>query len=1404
MTVNITAGGDPNYLTRQVGRGAEHYFMNSIGLSGEPPGFWWGAGAADMGLTGQVDAEVMEKLYGDLRHPETGEQLGRRPRVTKALGERLAAALAELPADATAEERRAVQHQVRATQTRAVKFFDVTYSAPKSWSLLHAGFQVKALRAREAGDEKAAAYWQAHADAVRDSFLEGVRAGLDYLQETAGHSRAGRNGVRRVPGKGFIAAVFLHHTSRDGDPQLHAHVGLVNRQQTEEVDPVTGEVVTTYRTLDGRAVYASKRESGVIEERTRTERLARRLGVLSKMRPDGKAREILGVDPQMIDQFSSRSRTIKPEVDRVAAEYRRKTGRSPSVYRLRCIAQEISLRTRRRKKAAEPREDLLRRWTEATRDALEGVPDEVFAASRAAGVAAEPFDRDLVIARALEQVQSEKATFTRSDVLVALDRQLPDYLGGLDAREVRALFDDLVADALTPWRSEERPGRPAVVRLTVPDLAAVPDELKLADGRSRYAGSRREIYTTDERLSAEDDIVEAAAEEGAPAVAAEIVESVVDGSGLAPGQASAVHGIATSGRFVDVLVGPAGTGKSHTVGRLCEAWEADGGEVLGLAVGQRQANVLAEEGVTKAANVRMFLHANEMMAAGSQVRDADLYRIRPGQLVVIDEAATCSTDDLLAVLNLARRGGAKVLLLGDFAQTTAIGAGGMFGHLAATLPHVHTLDQVHRFHSEWERDASLRLRAGDTDVLVDYDARGRIHHGTAADMAEKARNRWMVDYLTGRDTVLITSTNAAASESAGLIRADLVRYGKVEREGVRLRDGNVAGRGDRVQLRVNDRGITTEAKEHWAANRDVVTVRARGADGSLTVAYPDGSVMDLPAEYVRDSVELAYAVTVHAIQAATVDSGHVVFDPRMSREQFYVAMSRGRAENHAYVPTDEPGTARDERPPWEPVIGRVMRRSEQEHTALRVMRDQMDAADALDRLAPEWADLVEGHYEQKHGKALLSVFGPDRYRAMRAEEEYGELLNRARQAEERGMDAARLLARAAVSGPFDDARSVSAVMHWRLGGQMAIAEENRAEQSERVILGEAATGLWGDEAEVRARHAAVNRETEKRRSTYAARTPDIPGAVGDHVRHLAELMDARVQALGERAAAAPPAWLTARLGEVPREPLARAAWVEAAAAVSAFRERSGYASESDAIGPRPPARAVDKHAAWSHAAAHLGVDGSAGALEAASDAELRGIADRARRELDWAPPYVADRLRAAHEARAEARTQQVRLSSEVVHTAGVAERRQLREHLADAQKREHEAERLARTLERVHNVRAAWARETRDAREQGRVAQEILDRRHPEEAAPTAAPPPNADRRVPVRQARREAARAERIMAARGLAEQPSPTPHARPTPEGVGHPRAGAPPQGAPPTRDERSPQPNGGLGRSLGRDRK
>ena len=71
--------------------------------------------------------------------------------------------------------------------------------------------------------------------------------------------------------------------------------------------------------------------------------------------------------------------------------------------------------------------------------------------------------------------------------------------------------------------------------------------------------------------------------------------------------------------------------------------------------------------------------------------------------------------------------------------------------------------------------------------------------------------------------------------------------------------------------------------------------------------------MRLPAGYVAEHVELAYAQTGHAAQGRTVDHSLLVVDGNIDNRGVYVPLTRGRHSNHAYVALepDDPRTPRD-------------------------------------------------------------------------------------------------------------------------------------------------------------------------------------------------------------------------------------------------------------------------------------------------------------------------------------------------------------------------------------------------------------------------------------------------------------------------------------------------------------
>ena len=125
------------------------------------------------------------------------------------------------------------------------------------------------------------------------------------------------------------------------------------------------------------------------------------------------------------------------------------------------------------------------------------------------------------------------------------------------------------------------------------------------------------------------------------------------------------------------------------------------------------------------------------------------------------------------------------------------------------------------------------------------------------------------------------------------------------------RRGERIGLGDRVATRRNDRDLAV-------ANRDTWTVAGIGEDGSLLVTGRAGQ-RALPAEYVREHVELAFTTTAYGAQGETVDSAHLALGETTGAASAYVGMTRGRHRNVAHLVAESVDDARSQ---WVDVFSR--------------------------------------------------------------------------------------------------------------------------------------------------------------------------------------------------------------------------------------------------------------------------------------------------------------------------------------------------------------------------------------------------------------------------------------------------------------------------------------------------
>ncbi|HEY5514676.1 MAG TPA: MobF family relaxase, partial [Pengzhenrongella sp.] len=757
-------------------------------------------------------------------------------------------------------------------------------------------------------------------DATRTTVYAAHRAALasslEFVEQRVIRTRIGDAGRQQVRTRGMVAAAFDHWDTRAGDPNLHTHVVIANKVQGPD---------GVWRSVDGRTVHAAVVTVSELYDALLADELARRLPIEWSMRDRGPRRnpafELTGIGDDLLTHFSARAEQIHCAEQEWLAQFEADHGRAPTRVETTRARQHLT-RATRPPKTVRSLADLLADWSNRAR-ALTGIEPRDLAARALTGTYGRalhahdvgPEVRAAMVAQVLTDVSTRRSVWTTWNLGAAAVRA-SKLLRMASPAERRTLLNTVTTDAAA-----------ACVHL---------DDNR--DPATRRVGES--LFTTTELLGAEKVLIDAAEASGAPHRPAETLGQLQLRTehhlgGLAPDQRAAAEAVITSGRLLDVLVGPAGSGKTTTLAALTGFWRQGIGPVVGLAPSATAAHTLSESlGVTcdttakwlyestgdgAAARSLRYVDAVEREATGgfAEARVAreeqwrlrieqDTWRFSPGQLVIVDEASLADTRTLAALVEQARAATAKVLLVGDHLQRGSVDAGGAFGMLARRGPTAE-LTSLWRFTNPWEAQASLELRRAHPEALDTYEAHGAFTSGVHDAMLDDALAAATTARDQGRVAILQAVDNRTVRDLNARARADGILAGTIARDGVTLHDGLTAGVGDRIVTRRNHRRLrTTDGYVRNGAFWDVTDVLP---DGAVRVrpatSDADTHTVRLPAEYVAEHVELGYATTIARTQGMTVDETHTIAAPGMGREDLYVAMSRGRHVNRTYVVVDQ-------------------------------------------------------------------------------------------------------------------------------------------------------------------------------------------------------------------------------------------------------------------------------------------------------------------------------------------------------------------------------------------------------------------------------------------------------------------------------------------------------------------
>lgn len=416
---------------------------------------------------------------------------------------------------------------------------------------------------------------------------------------------------------------------------------------------------------------------------------------------------------------------------------------------------------------------------------------------------------------------------------------------------------------------------------------------------------------------------------------------------------------------------------------------------------------------------------------------------RKGQLVIINEASPAGTLSLDRITHLAQTAGAKVLLVGDYAQLQSVDAGGAFAMITNDRADTPELVDVHRFTHAWEKTASLGLRHGHPQVIDSYLDHQRITDGDHDIMTDAAYTAWRANRDQGLVSVLIAETREDVFALNTRARADLILDGPLPpgRE-VELSDGTTAGIGDTIITRRNNRRLCTASGRDWVRNGDLWTITDVGDDATLIIRKPGyrfGGGILLPAAYVAEHVDLGYAVTAYRAQGTTTDTAYVLVEPTSTRKTFYVAMTRGRHSNHAYVTLDRADDYTQPHPGDNPhvtvrsVLYGVLQHSGAELSAHQAITAEHDQWSSIAQLAAEY-ETIAAAAQHDRWATLICTSGLTADEADRAigSEAFGPLTAELRRAEANHHDLDALLPRLVAVWGFGDADDIAAILYHRI------------------------------------------------------------------------------------------------------------------------------------------------------------------------------------------------------------------------------------------------------------------------------------------------------------------------------------------------------------------------------------
>jgi conjugative relaxase-like TrwC/TraI family protein len=795
-----------------VGTAADYYLDEQAEYytGGKEPAGKWYAPAATFGLEngGRVDATTFRHLHGGA-DPD-GVPLGR---------------------------------DNRSLKSERVGGYDLTFSAPKSVSVLWAVADMDTRAVIEAAQEKAA------------------QAALDVLQEQASYARRGKGGATLEKVR-FLAATFLHGEARptereDGsiasDPQLHTHSVIFNIAQRED---------GTWGALDGRHFFKWKMAAGALYRAELAHELQEKLG-LGIERAEGGLFEIAGIPQSVRDHFSSRRGLIEDEL----------RSRGLETKDAQALASAVTKASRRAKSAQdETAEDRHDRWTKEA-EALGLSEREIAACMNGQGVAA-----------------SEKDATDFAARLKEIPRKLTEHEAVF---RMEALYQAIADMALDSGKAVHDIEHAVAGLLKEGDVVEVGrDELGLP------------VYSTKEMVQTERELVETA-QRGSSVYCHRLspcdVEAHLRVGNLTEEQRDAARFV-TQGADIAVMEGSAGAGKTYALKTVAEAYHQKRYRVIGTSTAWRMANQLGDDLSieTKATDAwladdragKPFLDHNTVLIVDEAGQLSSRQMLQILQAAEHARAKVILTGDQRQLQAIGAGPGLRLVAeqVGVVRIDTIVRQRQEWARRAVEDL---SLGRADKAIAAFEEKKALRWCSNERDAVRTAVADWKAVKDRAPDKTA------MVVARTNKQVAALNAEMREHLRETGQIRGKEHMVKAVDASG-RSHDLPIAV-GDQIMFRkrIDALGVIN-------GTAGIVRSISPAKSGAMLSVAVCGRVARFATNEIADDagrapLAHAYAMTVYSAQGATVDSAFVVADHTMKRNEIYVAVSRARDECIVYV-----------------------------------------------------------------------------------------------------------------------------------------------------------------------------------------------------------------------------------------------------------------------------------------------------------------------------------------------------------------------------------------------------------------------------------------------------------------------------------------------------------------------